>query len=90
MALDQRQKRQNIAGEAVDQATILYDAIRNLSLLSDEAAQAGTFVDADFDGTNLTHLTPAMVTTLLGSITTSARTWAETAAQKTVFMQVRR
>jgi hypothetical protein len=97
MALDQRRKRQNIASEAVTQAERLYDAIRELGLLADEAAQAGSFVDADFNEgepgkptTDIAHLTPAMLTTLLGTITTAARTWAEGATVKPTLMQVRR
>lgn len=65
MAQDQTLKRRHIAEAAIDAATKLWDAILALKQAAAERAVAGNFVDDDFTGMNLVHLTPFMIGTFL-------------------------
>ena len=95
-AQDQSRKRQNIATNAVIHATALWDAIQALELLRQERGQAGNFVDADFTESDLIHLTPFMIGSLLDTITPELKTAIEggsvgaNAARKDILLQVRR
>lgn len=61
MAQDLTKKRQNLATNTVAHATALLDAARALKHITEERTEAGNFEQADFDGTDLEHLTPGMI-----------------------------
>lgn len=65
MAQDQTDKRRNIATNAVFYATQLWDSLNALKELAAEHVVAGNFEDADFEVTDLKHLTPFMIGSLL-------------------------
>ena len=65
MAQDLIDKRRNIATNTVIHATRLVDALRALDALQEEVAQV-TFVQSDFDGTSLKHLSPALMAAIYG------------------------
>lgn len=93
MAQDQTAKRRNIATNAVIHATAVYDHLQALKQLTAERAVAGNFVDADFDGTDLQHLTPFMIGSLLDTHAPAISNFLEdagTPARKQVFLEVRR
>jgi hypothetical protein len=85
-------KRRNIASNAVIQATVFYDALRALSDLSAERAELGDFVQTDFDGTDLEHLTPFVVGSLLDIVVPAIRTFVDVtdATRKHMLLQMRR
>jgi len=76
-AQDQSNKRRNIASRAVTASTQLWDAVQDLSELSLERVQSGNFVDDDFSGTALTHLTPFLVGLLLDTVGPAVKTFME-------------
>ena len=90
MAQDQTAKRQRIAQQAVDAATILLDQVNIMIELGAEAAQSGNYIDSDLVQTGLQHLTPYMIGVLLGDITNSLATWAHDASRLPILLQVRR
>lgn len=74
MAQDQTSKRRNIATNAVTHCTNFLTALTNLIELSAQRGQSGDFVDADFEGTDLRHLTPGIVGTLFDFVVPSINT----------------
>ena len=89
-AQNQSAKRQNLASNAVIHATAAVDAIRALAALREERPEAGNFVDADFDGTDLQHLNPFLVGSLLDNVTPALKAVIDDAANKGILMAVRR
>lgn len=85
-------KRRNIATRSVAAATQLWDAFETLQDIALERAQAGNFLQTDFDGTDLEHLTPFMIGVLLDTIVADLNTWmvAGSPVRRDVFLQVRR
>lgn len=65
MAQDLVQKRRNIATNTVIHATRIVDSLRALDALQEEAAIV-TFVQTDFDDTDLEHLTPNILAAIYG------------------------
>ncbi len=93
MSQDLTTKRRNIASNAVFYATQLWDALLALQELSAEHVVAGNFEDADFDTTDLQHLTPFMIGSLLDTHIPAIYdfvTDAGTPARKDTILEVRR
>jgi hypothetical protein len=93
MAQDQTDKRRNIATNAIAYATQLWDALLALKELSEERAIAGNFVDTDFDGTDMKHLTPFMIGSLLDTHAPAIYNFvadAGTPARLDILLEVRR
>lgn len=65
MAQDQTDKRRNLASRAMNASIAFVDALLEMQQIAAERPVAGNFVDADFDGTSLKHMTPAMIGTLI-------------------------
>lgn len=74
-------KRRNIATNAVNHATALWDHYQALQELKIERAKMedGNFQQTDFDNTDLTHLTPAMLGGLFDFVLADLKTWFEDA-----------
>ena len=72
-------KRRNIATNAVIHATALWDHYQALLELKTERSKMedGNFAQSDFDGTDLVHLTPAMIGGLFDAVMTDLKTWFE-------------
>lgn len=72
-------KRHNIATNAVIYATQLWDAYLGLQELKLERSKMedGNFQQTDFDGTDLAHLTPAMIGALFDFVLADLKTWFE-------------
>lgn len=70
-------KRRNIATNAVIHATALWDNYKALVSLQEQRAnmEDGNFVQTDFDGTDLEHLTPAMIGGLFDFVLTDLTAW---------------
>lgn len=93
MAAVQTDKRRNIATNAIIHATALWDHLLALKALAEERAVAGNFEDADFTGTDLKHVTPFAIGSLLDTIVPDIYdfiTDAGTPARKTILLEVRR
>jgi len=93
MPQDQTEKRRNIATNAVIHATALWDALVALEELTAERVVAGNFVDTDFDGTDLVHLTPFMIGSLLDTHAPAIKAFVEdagTPARRQVLLEVRK
>jgi hypothetical protein len=90
MAQSQVQKRLNIAGNAVIHATRLVDALLALEQLKEERLQAGNFLDSDFDGTDLNHLTPYMIGTLLDTVVPALVATYAVPTNHDILLQVRK
>lgn len=86
-------KRRNIATNAVIHATQLWDHLQALKGLALERAQAGNFEQTDFDDTDLEHLTPFMIGSLLDTIIPGIAGYVEDSAnpaRRDILLQVRR
>ena len=89
-------KRRNIATNAMIYVTQIVDAYTALQLLQDEYAQAGSFAQTDFDGTDLEHLTPGIVNTLFGgggvadNLETNYIDTANSGRNKQILLQMRK
>lgn len=89
-------KRRNIAEKAVIYSTQIVDGYNALLQTQDEYNQAGTFVQTDFDGTGLSHLTPGMINTLFGgggvaeNLKTNYTDAANSGRNKQILLQMRK
>jgi len=86
-------KRRNIATNAVIYATQLADAINGLKELQverNEMGAGGAYEQADFDDTDLTHLTPYITEVLLGDVTNNFKATFDVALNKAILMQARK
>lgn len=72
-------KRRNLATNVVIHATALWDNYLALQELKTERAKMedGNFVQSDFDGTDLTHLTPGMIGNFIDTVLADLKTWFE-------------
>ena len=70
MAQDLIDKRRNLATNTIIQATRLGDAILALQALQAEYGQCGTFLQAEFDGSSLKHVSPALLLAVHGGLGT--------------------
>jgi hypothetical protein len=77
MAQSLVQKRRNLATNTIIHATQLWDAFQRLLDLKLERdnMEDGNWVQTDFDGTDLEHLTPAMIGGLYDFVLTDLTTW---------------
>lgn len=94
MAQDILAKRLNIAAKAVAASTQIVDALNTLLALKDERAKlTQDFQSADFDNSNLKHLTAGMIGTLFDFVVPSLETnYIDTAngeRNKQILLQVR-
>ncbi len=75
MAQDLTNKRQNLASRAVAAVAQFTDALYALLELKDERSKlVSDFVDADFAGTDLKHVTAAQMGTLFDFVVPSLQT----------------
>lgn len=94
MAQDLKQKRVNLAMNAVFYSTQLVDALNGLAQIKAERGYLGEdFQDEDFTGV-LAHLTPGMVGTLfdfvLPSLQANLEDQANAGRNKQILLQVRK
>lgn len=91
VAQDLLAKRRNLASNTVIHATRLVDAILALDALQEEFAHVGTFLQVDFDNTDLKHLTPGMLNAVFGGagVVDSLVTNYNLAANKQNLLQLR-
>lgn len=93
MAQDQTFKRRQLASRAIVAATALWDSLVELHEISQERGVSGNFVDEDFTGSDLAHLTPFMIGSLIDIHAPDIKAFVEDAgmpARLTVLLEVRR
>lgn len=89
-AEDLVKKRQNIATNAVTYSTRLVDDLRALKALSEERAEAGNFLDSDFVGTDLVHLSSYTIGVLLDVVIPDIDTTYQETLNKAILLKVRK
>lgn len=80
MAQDQSAKRLNLATKCMNSCVTLVDVANDTNEERLEAAQAGNFVQTEFDGTALKHLTPTIIGALTANVFPDFQTWLDQTA----------
>lgn len=92
MAQDVTNKKRNVASNTVIHATRLVDALLALDALQEEynaVTAVSAFAQSDFDGTDLQHLTPALINAVYGGGGNIDDLMTEYANHKTNLLQLR-
>lgn len=89
MAINQVDKRRNMASKLIAQSTALMDALNALSALANEYSSSGlTFVDSDFENTSMQHVDAAAMTAVITNAN-NLKTYLEAQFMDDVFLKVR-